>query len=198
MATTRSQAQRFSCSVPTKWRSFEPTTGNSLAPSRGTKAGNDSQRAPIALGGLCSDGVPSSSACSNQGRRQWFWRRPLRKLVRSGQSPAQVKECVATGDSGREAYTAAWGGGSLFARMQHVRHRYAWCCRPAGVSGHITCKMTNGPHRISAKKIGVTQRLTTTSPIYVLGDTSPTKKSSRRLMRRNVIHGVCPGRHAGC
>jgi hypothetical protein len=28
----------------------------------------------------------------------------------------------------------------LFARRQHVRHRYARCCRPAGVEGHITCK----------------------------------------------------------
>ncbi len=28
----------------------------------------------------------------------------------------------------------------LLARRQHVRHRYARCCRPAGVEGHITCK----------------------------------------------------------
>ena len=26
------------------------------------------------------------------------------------------------------------------ARRQHVRHRYARCCRPAGVEEHITCK----------------------------------------------------------
>src|SRR6516162_1255109 len=32
------------------------------------------------------------------------------------------------------------GRGSLFARRQHVQHRYARCCRPAGVEGHITCK----------------------------------------------------------
>jgi hypothetical protein len=30
----------------------------------------------------------------------------------------------------------------LFARRQHVRHRYARCCRPAGSLGHITCKGT--------------------------------------------------------
>src|SRR6516225_10861028 len=28
----------------------------------------------------------------------------------------------------------------LLARRQHVRHRYARCCCPAGVQGHITCK----------------------------------------------------------
>src|SRR5262249_12544510 len=32
------------------------------------------------------------------------------------------------------------GRESLFARRQYVRHRYARCCRPAGVQGHITCK----------------------------------------------------------
>src|SRR6516164_212202 len=32
------------------------------------------------------------------------------------------------------------GRGFLFARRQHVQHRYARCCRPAGVEGHITCK----------------------------------------------------------
>src|SRR5215468_11903866 len=32
------------------------------------------------------------------------------------------------------------GRGFLFARRQHVQHRYARCCRPAGVQGHITCK----------------------------------------------------------
>src|SRR5215470_19156131 len=32
------------------------------------------------------------------------------------------------------------GRGFSFARRQHVRHRYARCCRPAGVKGHITCK----------------------------------------------------------
>src|SRR5262249_5189126 len=32
------------------------------------------------------------------------------------------------------------GRGFLFARRQHVRRRYARCCRPAGVVGHITCK----------------------------------------------------------
>src|SRR5436190_6594251 len=62
--------------------------------------------------------------------------------------------CVATGDGGCEAYTAiAWGVGLShersdiagaegfhFARRQHWRHRYARCCRPAGVKGHITCQ----------------------------------------------------------
>src|SRR5215472_7240717 len=85
------------------------------------------------------------------------------KLVRSsrwksgpskGQRPLGSECCVATGDSGCEAYTAiAWGVGLsherldivgaesfLLARRQHVRHRYARCCRPAGVQGHITCK----------------------------------------------------------
>jgi hypothetical protein len=36
------------------------------------------------------------------------------------------------------------GRGFSFARRQHVRHRYARRCRPAGVKGHITCK---GSHR---------------------------------------------------
>ena len=61
---------------------------------------------------------------------------------------------MATGDSGCEAYTAiAWGVGLSHERSyiagaesfyslerQHVRHRYARCCRPTGVEGHITCK----------------------------------------------------------
>jgi hypothetical protein len=71
------------------------------------------------------------------------------KLVRSsrwktgpskGQRPLGSECCVATGDSGCEAYTAiAWGvglshesrdrrgRGLSFARRQHVRHRYARC-----------------------------------------------------------------------
>src|SRR5438445_10037124 len=62
--------------------------------------------------------------------------------------------CVATGDSGCEAYTAiAWGVGLSHERSDiagaesfyslegnNVRHRYARCRRPAGVQGHITCK----------------------------------------------------------
>ena len=32
------------------------------------------------------------------------------------------------------------GRGFSFARRQHVRHRYARCCRPVGVEEHITCK----------------------------------------------------------
>src|SRR5262249_36575626 len=32
------------------------------------------------------------------------------------------------------------GRGFSFARRQHVRHRHARGCRPAGVEGHITCK----------------------------------------------------------
>jgi hypothetical protein len=80
----------------------------------------------------------------------------------AGESPAQVKGsvllgsecCVATGDSGCEAYTAiAWGVGlshersdvagaegfhSLEGNMCGTAMR--GCCRPAGVEGHITCK----------------------------------------------------------
>jgi hypothetical protein len=36
--------------------------------------------------------------------------------------------------------TIGFLGTQRAARRQHVRHRYARCCHPAGVQGHITCK----------------------------------------------------------
>ena len=61
-------------------------------------------------------------------------RGPWRQWLRSVHS-----DCMGCGIEPRKIRYRR-GRESLFARRQHVRHRYARCCRPAGVQGHITCK----------------------------------------------------------